>query len=178
MQYRGKDRRRFGVFTTRIGTAERPPDFGGPGPCRSPAWPNLSLFGYQIQHRCGTPSTLHQPSGPILERGRSHSPLGVFLSPPPLAQRYRRDELATEAERVRAPQYIETWRERLTDIAWFKRLLHEHIARRANEEDDYTGRFWEGRVKWRIVNRNALRHHQSFWSFVVDASHQRSLQPR
>lgn len=66
---------------------------------------------------------------------------------PLLVNRYLRGESATCTEVLEVEKIVETWRERLADISWFMRSLNEHLARRANEEDGCTGRFWEGRFK-------------------------------
>jgi len=64
-----------------------------------------------------------------------------------LSQRYKHGETLSTAESSALNQCVETWRERLMDISWFMRVLNEGIARRANAEDQCTGRFWEGRFK-------------------------------
>ena len=42
---------------------------------------------------------------------------------------------------------VAEYRSRLSDISWLMRQLAEHVAVRANKEDECTGRFWEGRFK-------------------------------
>ncbi len=44
---------------------------------------------------------------------------------------------------------IQQMRRRLSNISWFMRILCENIARRANAEDECTGRFFETRFKCR-----------------------------
>jgi REP element-mobilizing transposase RayT len=86
------------------------------------------------------------------ERAQSWTPAEVIHrwsqlhQQPHLIQRYQAPD-AFPSEREEGEKIIETWRERLFDISWFMRHLNEHLARRANGEDDCTGRFWEGRFK-------------------------------
>lgn len=46
-------------------------------------------------------------------------------------------------------------RERLGSLSWLMKSLNEYIARRANEEDNCTGRFWEGRFKCQLLKDDA-----------------------
>ena len=63
---------------------------------------------------------------------------------PLLVHRYFRGKGGV-AEHTEAQAIIETWRQRLFDISWFMRCLNEHLAHRANQEDQCTGRFWQDR---------------------------------
>jgi REP element-mobilizing transposase RayT len=86
------------------------------------------------------------------ERAKSLSDLeiierwsGVF-GVPTVVRRWK-EGVAGEAESVAAMKVIALWRSRLMDVSWFMRCLNEYLARRANAEDQCTGRFWEGRFK-------------------------------
>jgi len=64
-----------------------------------------------------------------------------------LSQRFLRGEHLGNAERKLLQKTAEIWRSRLADISWFMGALNEHIARRANSEDEVTGKYWEARFK-------------------------------
>lgn len=75
----------------------------------------------------------------------------------PLSKRAEKGEKIQGIEKNILQSSILTWRSRLKDISWFMRCLNEYIARRANDEDKCSGRFWEGRFKSKaLLDEKAL----------------------
>jgi len=74
-----------------------------------------------------------------------------------LVERWQAKQTNSETENKTALAIIDNWRSRLADISWFMRCLNEFIARKANQEDECSGRFWEGRFKSQaLLDEDAL----------------------
>ena len=71
----------------------------------------------------------------------------LLFKAPLLIDRMKKGEHLSKAEQKQAPELVQEWRSRLTNLGWFMRCLNESLARQANTEDNCTGRFWEGRYK-------------------------------
>ena len=80
-----------------------------------------------------------------------------LYSKPVLVERWQNALTVSEAENAAALEIINGWRGRLADISWFMRCLNEFIARKANKEDECSGRFWEGLFKSQaLLDEDAL----------------------
>lgn len=86
------------------------------------------------------------------------------------------------------PERLAVLRDRLGDLSWYMARLNETVARRANREDDCTGRFWEGRFKskdlpdersvWACMAYDALNPVRAGMAERVDAAQHTGLRRR
>jgi hypothetical protein len=109
---------------------------------------SISICAYAVMHnhthtvlKVDRHQALNWHDDEVIERWTT------LYKPSPIVSRYLDGIELTQAERLVVAEDVEKWRHRLYDISWFMRNLNESIARRANEEDECTGRFWEGRFK-------------------------------
>lgn len=84
----------------------------------------------------------------------------LFYKCPPIVRRYldgEFDESLPTDVLEQLQRLASQYRNRLTSISWFMRMLNEYIARRANREDECTGYFWERRFRSQaILDEKAL----------------------
>lgn len=73
-----------------------------------------------------------------------------------LTQKYLNNSPMSVAESNSVKDTAEVYRKRLTCLSWFMRVLNEFVARKANKEDECTGRFWEGRFKSQALLDNSV----------------------
>lgn len=76
---------------------------------------------------------------------------------PVMVERYLIGEELSEAQMMLLDEIVEKWRKRLYSLSEFMKALNGDIAKQANQEDDCTGHFWEGRFKSRaLLDEKAL----------------------
>lgn len=86
------------------------------------------------------------------------------------------------------PERLAVLRDRLGDLSWYMARLNETVARRANAEDDCTGRFWQGRFAskdlpdersvWACMAYDALNPVRAHVADGVDDADHTGLQAR
>jgi hypothetical protein len=114
------------------------------------------LFALELEFRTEMSSHLHNVLRTLPQVARRWSAREVarrWLTITKLAKCRSDDLPQPDPQRVEKlaqdKKKIQKLRRRLSSVSWYMGILCENIARRANAEDECTGRFWEARFKCR-----------------------------
>jgi putative transposase len=97
---------------------------------------------YHIILKVNKETAIHLSPEDVIKRWH-----GIFKGNQLSRQYLEHPESLSVPEKTQLFKQVEVWRGRLYDISWFMRCLNEYMAKRANQKDNCTGRFWEGRFK-------------------------------
>jgi hypothetical protein len=122
------------------------------------------LFAIQIEFRAEMANHLHLILQTLPRVAKRWSPREVvrrWLTAAKMAKCLTDEVPPPDPKRIAKmasdPKLVAKLRRRLSSVSWFMGFLHENIARRANQEEGCTGRFWESRFKCReCTDRNAI----------------------
>ncbi len=114
------------------------------------------LFAIEVEFHAELSNHLHlmlRSRPDVARRWSPHEVARRYLTAMKIAK-CMSDELPQVSDKrieqvVRDKKRIKQLRRRLSNISWFMGILCENIARRANQEDECTGRFFESRFKCR-----------------------------
>ena len=74
---------------------------------------------------------------------------------PILLQNWLKEGSVNEVHQDTLSDILAVLRQRLSNLSWFMKCLNEPIARKANQEDNCTGHFWEARFKSQAIRSEA-----------------------
>lgn len=92
---------------------------------------------YHVVLRCNPEAAESLSEGALVKR------LQLLWEIPGFVKRHLRGTY----ESKKAAAWLAERRQRLSSISWYMACLNEWVARKANQEDGCTGRFWEGRFR-------------------------------
>jgi hypothetical protein len=122
------------------------------------------LFALEVEFRAERSNHLHvvlRTRPEIARRWSAREVARRWLTATRLAKRMTDGLPSPDPKKLEAlvknKKKIARLRRRLSSVSWFMGFLCENIARRANVEDEATGRFWEGRFRCReCTDENAI----------------------
>ena len=108
----------------------------------------VSIYSYSIMHNHFHIALYIDPSAPENWPAREVAQRWLKVFPGALKNARTEEEKNEVIDTIAADDdRIAELRGRLGNLGWFMRSISQPLARRANIEDECTGRFWEGRFK-------------------------------